>query len=228
MKTACWSCGSALAAGKPFCDACRKVQAPISGVTYFDVFGLPARLALDTSALERAFYKLSRKLHPDVNARASELEQQWSLEQTSQLNDAYRTLKNPITRTEYLLHLEGVEIEQDRSADGNAKKESRVPPDLLEEVFELNMQLEEMRMNQKMGEDDPQLRQDLEKAKVQFEGQLADSDSGLQTMWTKWDAALDAHDESSLAQAKDQMVALLDRRRYVRNLVRDVNQALEN
>jgi molecular chaperone HscB len=103
-----------------------------------------------------------------------------------------------------------------------------VPPDLLEEVFELNMQLEEMRMNQKMGEDDPQLRQDLEKAKVQFERQMAESDAQLQALWAKWDAALDAADEAAKASAKDSMVALLDRRRYVRNLVRDVNEALEN
>jgi molecular chaperone HscB len=226
VKTACWSCGSALAAGAPFCDVCGKVQAPVADVTYFDVFALPRKLALDTSALERAFYKLSRKLHPDVYARASEQEQQWSLEQTSLLNDAYRTLKNPITRTEYLLKLEGVEIEQDRSAEDGAKKESRVPPDLLEELFELNMQLEEMRMNQKMGEDDSQLRQDLEKAKKQFEGQMADSDSQLQALWVKWDAALDAQDEVSQAGAKDTMVALLDRRRYVRNLVRALNEAL--
>ena len=120
VKTACWSCGFALAAGAPFCDACGKVQAPAAGVTYFDVFGLPRKLALDTSALERAFYKLSRKLHPDVYARASEQEQQWSLEQTSLLNDAYRTLKNPIARTEYFLKLEGVEIEQDRSSENGA------------------------------------------------------------------------------------------------------------
>ena len=226
VKAACWSCGSALAAGAPFCDVCGKVQALAAGVTYFDVFGLPRKLAIDTSALERGFYKLSRKLHPDVYARASEQEQQWSLEQTSLLNDAYRTLKNAITRTEYLLKLEGVEIEQDKSSENGAKKESRMPPDLLEEVFELNMQLEEMRMNQKMGEDDPQLRQDLVKAKAQFEGQMAASDAQLQDLWAKWDAALDAPDEAALADAKDKMVALLDRRRYVRNLVRDVNEAL--
>jgi molecular chaperone HscB len=226
VKTACWSCGSALSGGAPFCDACGKVQAPAAGVTYFDVFGLLRKLALDTSALEKAFYRLSRKLHPDVYAQASEQEQQWSLEQTSLLNDAYRTLKNPIPRTEYLLRLEGVEIDQDRSSENGAKKESRVPPDLLEEVFELNMQLEEMRMNRKMGEDDPQLRGDLEKAKAQFEGQLAESDAQLQALWAKWDAGLDSADEAVKADAKDKMVALLDRRRYVRNLVRDVNEAL--
>jgi molecular chaperone HscB len=227
VKTACWSCGSALAAGKPFCDACGKVQPTAANVNYFDVFDLPKKLAIDTSALERAFYKLSRKLHPDVYARASEQEQQWSLEQTSLLNDAYRTLKNAITRTEYLLKLEGVEIEQDKSSENGAQKESRMPPDLLEEVFELNMQLEEMRMNQKMGEDDPQLRGDLEKAKAQFEGQMTESDAQLQALWSKWDAALDAEDAAAQNDAKDKLVALLDRRRYVRNLVRDVNAALE-
>jgi molecular chaperone HscB len=231
VKTACWSCGSALAAGKPFCDACGKVQPTAANVNYFDVFDLPKKLAIDTSALERAFYKLSRKLHPDVYARASEQEQQWSLEQTSLLNDAYRTLKHPITRTEYLLKLEGVEIEQDRNSEGasenGAQKESRMPPDLLEEVFELNMQLEEMRMNQKMGEDDPQLRSDLEKAKAQFEGQMTESDAQLQALWSKWDAAVDAEDAAAQNDAKDKLVALLDRRRYVRNLVRDVNAALE-
>ena len=227
VKAACWSCGSALAAGKPFCDTCGKVQPTAANVNYFDVFDLPKKLAIDTSALERAFYKLSRKLHPDVYARASEQEQQWSLEQTSLLNDAYRTLKHPITRTEYLLKLEGVEIEQDKASENGAQKESRMPPDLLEEVFELNMQLEEMRMNQKMGEDDPQLRGDLEKAKAQFEGQMTESDAQLQALWSKWDAALDAEDAATQNDAKDKLVALLDRRRYVRNLVRDVNAALE-
>jgi molecular chaperone HscB len=227
VKTACWSCGSALAAGKPFCDACGKVQPTAANVNYFDVFDLPKKLAIDTSALERAFYKLSRKLHPDVYARASEQEQQWSLEQTSLLNDAYRTLKHPITRTEYLLKLEGVEIEQDKASENGAQKESRMPPDLLEEVFELNMQLEEMRMNQKMGEDDPLLRGDLEKAKAQFEGQMTESDAQLQALWSKWDAAVDAEDAAAQNDAKDKLVVLLDRRRYVRNLVRDVNAALE-
>jgi len=226
VKTACWSCGSALSAGQPFCDACGKVQPPVSGVTYFDVFGLPKKLAIDASALEKVFYKLSRKLHPDVYARASEKEQQWSLDQTSLLNDAYRTLKNPITRTEYLLKLEGVEVEQDKPSEDGKKKESRMPPDLLEEVFELNMQLEEMRMNQKMGEDDPQLRQDLVKAKAQFEGQLADADAQLQSLWKEWDIALDSQNAAGQTATRDKMAALLDRRRYVRNLVRDVNEAV--
>jgi molecular chaperone HscB len=89
------------------------------------------------------------------------------------------------------------------------------------------MQLEEMRMNRKMGEDDPQLRGDLEKARTTFESQLASSDSNLKELWTKWDTALDANASEEKTKIKDGMVALLDRRRYIRNLVRDVNDALE-
>jgi molecular chaperone HscB len=211
-----------------FCEQCGKVQAPSENVDYFAVFGLPRKLNLDLPALERSFYRLSRKLHPDLYAQAAPQEQQWSLDQTSLLNDAYRTLKNPIARTEYLLKLEGIVLEAGKSDDGTSK-ESRVPADLLEEVFELNMQLEEMRMNRKIGEDDPALRTDLEKARIEFESQLTASDSNLQASWTRWDAAIDedaVDDNSSTIKIKDEMVALLDRRRYIRNLVRDVNEAL--
>jgi molecular chaperone HscB len=227
VAAACWSCDALLpAGGKAFCGACGKVQPVTANVDYFVVFDLQRKLNIDRSALERSFYRLSRKLHPDVYARASAQEQQWSLERTSLLNDAYRTLKNPVSRTEYLLKLEGVNIESEK-VDANGKKESRVPADLLEEVFELNMQLEEMRMHRKMGEDDPALRADLEKAKTQFDSQLAACDTDLQSFWTDWDATVSesvaAMDTNSI---KEKMVALLDRRRYIGNLVRDVNEAL--
>ena len=121
-----------------------------------------------------------------------------------------------------------VEIEAGKSEDGKPR-DSRVPPDLLEEVFELNMQLEEMRMNRKMGEDDPQLRADLDKARTQFESQLGAVDTGLESLWDRWDATVDSHaTEPDTNKIKDEIVALLDRRRYIRNLVRDVNEALES
>lgn len=225
VAASCWSCGASLAAGSPICPSCGKVQPPAADADYFAVFELPRKLNIDTKSLERAFYRLSRKLHPDLYAQAPAREQQWSLDQSSLLNDAYRALKDPVRRTEYLLTLEGVKLESEK---GDSDKAARAPADLLEEVFELNMQLEEMRMNRKMGEDDPQLRQDLVKAKDQFEGQLRDNDSQLQSLWSGWDAALDAGDATKQDQLKTQMVASLDRRRYVRNLVRDVNEALES
>src|SRR5207302_6498202 len=111
----------------------------------------------------------------DANARAGSQEQEWSLQQSSLLNDAYRTLKDPIKRTQYLLKLEGVELEeQSKSATEQARstgelKKQIVPPDLLEEVFELNMQLEELRMQKKMGEDDPALLEEIGKQKMELE-----------------------------------------------------------
>lgn len=98
-----------------FCESCGKVQPPAPS-NYFAFFGLPLRLNLDVAGLEKDFYALSRKLHPDLNAGTGSREQEWSLEQSSMLNDAYRTLKDPIKRTQYLLHLEGVELEEQSKA----------------------------------------------------------------------------------------------------------------
>jgi molecular chaperone HscB len=195
--------------------------------TYFAMFSLPWKLTIDTAALERDFYKLSRRLHPDLYARKSAEEQAWSLRQSSLLNDAYRTLKEPVARTAYLLKLEGVRIEDENSETRDLQmKQNRVPADLLEEVFELNMQLEEMRANLKMGEDDPTLRGDLERAQVQFKDMLAAVDEDLRRAWSVWDAALDANDAVTKDEQKDAMVALLDRRSYLRNLLREVNGVL--
>src|ERR1700688_4988901 len=168
----CWSCGTMRAVH--FCEACGKVQPP-APVDYFTFFGLPRKLNLDVAALEKDFYELSRKLHPDLNAGAGSREQEWSLQQSSLLNDAYRTLKDPIKRTQYLLRLEGVELEeQSKSATEQARstgemKKQIVPPDLLEEVFELNIQLEELRMQKKTGEDDPALIEEVGKQKRELE-----------------------------------------------------------
>ena len=229
--SSCWSCGDMRAAH--FCQACGKVQPP-APVDYFAFFGMPRKLNVDGARLEREFYELSRKLHPDLNARADKREQEWSLEQSSLLNDAYRTLKDPIKRTQYLLGLEGVELEeQSKSATEKARaagevKKQIVPPDLLEEVFELNMQLEEARMNKKMGEDDPALVKDLEGHKAAFENKSKELSQELKGHWDGWDQALETENGDARHRALDGMVDLLNRRSYIRNLVRDVNEALGN
>jgi molecular chaperone HscB len=217
-----------------FCDSCGKVQPP-APVDYFRFFGLPRKLNVDVSALEKDFYALSRKLHPDLSARAGAQEQQWSLEQSSLLNDAYRTLRDPIKRTQYLLGLEGIELEEQSKtateqarASGEAKKQI-VPPDLLEEVFELNMQLEELRMNKAMGDDDPSLKTEIEKQKTALEAKHEAMLKELESHWTEWDALIDSAPEAAQRSAViGKMVDVLNRRNYIRNLVRDVNEALES
>lgn len=199
---------------------------------FFAVFGLPQRLRLDTPALEKQFYALSRKLHPDRFVNKTEAEQEVALRQSSLLNDAYRTLRDPVGRTQHLLALEGIEVEEQSKAATDAarvsgtEKKQAVPPELLEEVFELNMQLTEMRAGKQMGEDDPQLRSDLEAAKRSFDTKMEQTETDLERSWGDWDAGLDAGNEARKAQAKDAMLALLNKRRYLRNLVRDVNEAL--
>lgn len=220
VPVACWSCAVAHNDSTLFCPHCSKIQPP-NGDNYYTVFGLEQRLNVDLSALETEFHRLSRKLHPDRFARATPQEKEWSLADTALLNDAYRTLKDPVTRTEYLLKLRGAEIGEEHSGK-DRKDPSRVPADLLEEVFDLNMQLEEMRMSHQMGEVDPDLKNSLTAAKTKFDGLLEEVDQELRAQWTAWDEG----DEAARQSAQKTMVALLDRRRYLKNLVRDVTETL--
>ena len=205
----------------------------MTNADYFTFFTLPRKLRLDSAALEKNFYSLSRKLHPDRFASRPVAEQEAALAQSSLLNDAYRTLKDPILRTQYLLTLEGVELEEQSKAATEAaratgtQKKQIVPPELLEEVFELNMQLQEMRAAKQMGEDEPELRRDLMTAKDTFDAKMVETQAELETLWTSWDKATEANDESAKTTAKEAMVTLLNKRSYLRNLVRDVNEALE-
>src|SRR6202451_4017525 len=198
----CWSCGTMRAVH--FCQSCGKVQPP-APVDYFAFFALPRKLDLDVSILEKDFYELSRKLHPDLNAQAGSKEQEWSLQQSSLLNDAHRTLKDPIKRTEYLLKLEGVELdEQSKSATEQARstgqvKKQIVPPDLLEEVFDLNLQLEELRMHKKMGEDDPALIEEIGRQKLELEEKHEALLDELQAYWKTWDGLIDRGQNGSAA-----------------------------
>ncbi len=223
VPVACWACSVAHNDSTLFCPHCSKIQPPPES-DYFQVLGLQRGFQVDLDALEREFHRLSRKVHPDRFARADENERQWSLADTALLNDAYRTLKDPLFRTEYLLKLEGAEIgEEHAGKDRKGQSDpSRVPADLLEEVFELNMQLEEMRMARSTGETDSVLENDLILAKKKFETLLAAVDEDLRAQWKAWDAG----DESRAKQREKSMVALLDRRRYLRNLVRDVTETL--
>jgi molecular chaperone HscB len=231
VTSTCWSCGTMRA--EHFCSACGKVQPPVP-VDYFTFFGLPRKLNVDVASLEKEFYQLSRKLHPDLYSGADAREQEWSLEQSSQLNDAYRTLKDAIKRTEYLLRLEGVELEEQSKAateqaraSGQVKKQV-VPPDLLEEVFDLNMQLEELRMQKKMGEDDPALIEEIGRQKLELEEKHEALLEELKGDWSEWDRAIDSGTEADRLKIRNKMVDVLNRRNYLRNLVRDVNEVLES
>jgi molecular chaperone HscB len=172
---------------------------------YYELFDIPRGLNLSLDDLQKRFYELSRQLHPDRFMQKPEAEQQRALDMSSALNDAYRILKDPIKRAHYLLTLEGFDIGEQRSKD--------VPPELLEEVFELNMALEEMR-----GGDDS-ARSQLEQAEKNFAGMLSAADQELAALFAKYDAG----------QSRDILTEIrnvLNRRKYIHNLVSEVEKTL--
>jgi molecular chaperone HscB len=172
---------------------------------YYELLGVPRSLHLSLDSLQQRYYELSRQLHPDRFMQKPEAERQRALDKSSALNDAYRTLKEPIKRAQYLLALEGFDVGEQRSKD--------VPPELLEEVFELNMALEEMR-----GGDDS-ARPQIEQAEKNFTSMLAETGGQLETLFGEYDAA---PSRDLLVQIRN----VLNRRKYIQNLVSEVEKTL--
>jgi molecular chaperone HscB len=219
--TTCWFCGASRDSVH-FCVACGKIQQLQKGTDYFTLFGLPRRLRIDGEDLERRFHQLSWKLHPDNFVRASEQERELSLALSSEVNDGYRTLREPLPRMEYLLANAGMRKE-------GARKQ-QAPPELLEEVFELNESLDELRDGRASGGDASQtitVRTRLEAAARDFESKLADVDTELDLIAGEWDAALDAETDEVMQKAlMGKMNEVLNRRSYIRNLVNKVTEEL--
>jgi len=181
-----------------------------SSPNFYEFFGIDRKLDLDENALQKRFYELSREWHPDRFSRKSSEESARAMENTAIINDGYRTLRDPVKRAEYLLTEEGFPIGEQRSKD--------VPPELLEEVFELNMALEEMRSG------DESARPQLEEAKGKFIGMRTEIDSQLRSLFARYDAA---ESESETAkQALNEVRGVLNKRRYIENLIRDVDKTL--
>ena len=172
---------------------------------YFELFGIPRSLNLSLDMLQQRYYELSRELHPDRFMRSPEPERQKALDMSSALNDAYRTLKDPVKRAQYLLSQEGFEIGEQRSKD--------VPPELLEEVFELNMALEEMRSG------DDSARPQLEAAEKNFATLLEDVDRQLSEL-------SEQYDQSKSRETLAAIRGVLNRRKYILNLVGEVQKTL--
>src|ERR1043165_5324541 len=155
---------------------------------YFDVFGLPKILGIDLAALEKTFHELSRKYHPDYFSTASPAEKTQAVRMTALLNDAYRTLRHPVRRVEYLLSLHGFK------SDG-----SKVPQALLMEVFEINEQLEEVKAGRATVEEVDSLRAQIKEKRERF-------DAELQQASLAWDELVKAN--AAEAVRKEQLAKL--------------------
>jgi molecular chaperone HscB len=184
---------------------------------YFALFGLPRKLWIEMGGLEQKFLQLSWKLHPDNFVNASAQEQELSLKRSSELNDAYRVLRDPVARVEYLLAIENMRKE------GEHKQQA--PPELLEEVFELNESLDELREAKAAAGDLTALKARLEAAEKNFQAKLSEVDTQLQTTAREWDAAIDTNaDEAARKKIMARMNEHLNRRAYIRYLVTNVQK----
>src|SRR5580700_8732245 len=204
----CWNCHER-ARGTHFCPSCGKLQQITGSTDYFALFEMPRKLWIEMNALEQKFLQLSWKLHPDNFVNATETERELSLKRSSELNDAYRTLRDPVARVEYLLGLENMRKE------GEHKQQA--PPELLEELREAKS----------AGDDLAALKPRLESAEKNFQEKLVEVDSQLQTTARDWDAAADANaDDAVRKRLMSRMNEQLNRRSYIRNLVLNVAKEL--
>ena len=206
-----------------FCPQCTKILTLGRQGDYFAFMGVPRKLNLDLADLEQRFRQLSRQFHPDFFYNASPSERLASLERSSYLNDAYRTLKQPISRIAYLLELEGMWTTSDKGG-GNASKQ--VPPALLEEVFALNEELDEVRSLRESGAPAEQWRPRLQRAATPIETKRADHEAQLQSLSARWDAL---EPDASGDERKAVLNALRERmleRNYINNLLGTIEREL--
>lgn len=214
----CRNCGAGAPVDEHFCPQCDRILALGRYGDYFAFFGLPRRLGLDQQDLERRFRDLSRKFHPDYFYNAPPAERLASLERSSYLNDAYRTLRNPAARIEHLLAIEGLPPVKSEG-EGNAK----VPPALLEEVFALNEELDEIREGRGSGADPARLRERLEAARQPIERKREEHERQLQELATRWDSQQSAGAADKRATLDALRERLLERN-YINNLLASIDR----
>jgi molecular chaperone HscB len=216
-RSMCWHCQSEVS-GEYFCERCVKVQPVSKEADYFTCLGFPRRLTIDPQKLEAKFYELSRAFHPDFYQNKSETEQAISLSNAATLNTAYRTLRDPIQRAEYLLAIEAGAVKEIRTSP---------PADLFEEILELQETLEEYRASDQSSEAGQQLRSKLQAEQHTLEKRKQEMERQLERLFVEWDALQDRGEATSQTRADrdrllKQMREILSNRTYVKNIVNDL------
>jgi molecular chaperone HscB len=182
---------------------------------YFEVFGLPRKLQIDLEALQRSFYELSRRHHPDFHQGAGAEDQARALEASALVNRAYRALRDPVRRIEYLIALEeGREVREETTA------KAKVPMDLLAEMLEAQEALEEAKSSGLTEEAAEQLRAERQRLQERYQSE----EDALIAGGPAWDAAVDVGQERNplLERFKQGLAA----RAYLRTVIDDLTQAV--
>jgi molecular chaperone HscB len=216
-RSMCWHCQSEVS-GEYFCERCVKVQPVSKEADYFTCLGFPRRLTIDPQKLEAKFYELSRAFHPDFYQNKSETEQAISLSNAATLNTAYRTLRDPIQRAEYLLAIEAGAVKEIRTSP---------PADLFEEILELQDTLEAYRASDQSSQAGQQLRTQLQQEQHALEQRKQEMETQLERLFVEWDDLQDRGEATSETRAErdrllKQIREILSNRTYVKNIVNDL------
>lgn len=182
---------------------------------YFAVFGLPRKLGVDGAALQRRFYELSRQHHPDFHQGADAERQAEVLARSALVNRAYRALRDPLARVEYLIALEeGREVRE----DGGDKP--RTPKELLQEMLEVQEALEEARAEGLEGEAGARLRQE----RARLEARHAAEAEAIVARAAEWDRRVDEGGDRAplLTWFKERLAT----RAFLRTVIDDLSEAL--
>jgi molecular chaperone HscB len=211
---ACKHCGSGAPLDAHFCPQCEKILTIARHGDYFRFFGLDRRLRIDLADLEQRFRTLSRQFHPDYFYNATAAERLASMERASYLNDAYRVLRQPLDRVEYLLRIEKMAPKDRRSTAG------QLPEARLEEFFSLSEQLDEIRVAREAGTPAGALRSRLAAVSAPLGQRRAEHERRLDELSREWDDQLAAGaPQAERRKTLELLRELLLERTYVENLV---------
>lgn len=192
-----------------YCSECGRILPPTER-NYFDVFGLPVdRLVIDIPQLEKRFLELSRKYHPDRFASKSPLENQIAHEYSSAVNNAYRTLKEPVSRAKYVVERQLGSIEE---------KSASVPPDMAEFFFEIHDVLDTIRESN--GNAPESALKEVQKAEQDLRQKVQQLESDLQQQFVSYDSA---PDKKNVEKIKE----ILSERSYIRSFLRQIDNTLK-
>jgi molecular chaperone HscB len=221
LRSMCWHCQSDIG-GEYFCGQCVKVQPLSKDIDYFTCLGLPRKLNIDTGTLETKFYEMSRAFHPDFFEGKTEMERAVSLANSATLNQAYRTLKDPILRVEYLLRLEA----------GSAKDiPAKAPTDLFELLLAIQEQLEELQAAKSQSDSAvPRLTAALKTERSTLESKRSALEGRLAELFHVWDGLVEKTPDLPLKTQKEkvlkEMQEILSQRTYLNSILDNIAEVL--
>jgi len=185
---------------------------------HFEVFGLPRRLGIDAAELQRKFYELSRCGHPDFHQGAPPERQAEILEASARLNAAYRALRDPIGRIEYL-----VRLDEGRDTREGATVKPKAPPELLEEMFEIQESLQEAQSSSQPGGLQAGARVTLAAHRERLLARHQEEEHRLLGPLSEaWDSGGAAERAEVITAFKEALAA----RAYLRTVIDDIDEAL--